>query len=63
MMVPNLLFFSSALLLYSGFVIGGFSPVSFGLVPLAIIKRGELGLEMKEARGECQRCWAIKGFL
>lgn len=40
-----------------------FLPVSFGLVPLAIIKRGELGLEMKVAGADCQRGWAVKGFL
>lgn len=40
-----------------------FLPVPFGLVPLALIRRGELRLEMKVASGECQRYWAIKGFL
>ena len=30
-----------------------FLPVSFGLVPLFVVKRGKLRLEMKVASGEC----------
>lgn len=32
-------------------------------MPLSVIKRGVLGLEMKAASDECQSLWAIQGFL
>lgn len=63
-MVPNCLFSSQMFILLLLWPCNEcFFPDYFGLRPLIIIRRGGLGLEMEFGSGECQRHWAIKGFL
>lgn len=63
-MVPNCLFSSQMFILLLLWSCNQcFFHVYFGLMPFIIIKRGGLGLEMELGSGECQRHWAIKGFL